>query len=104
MKPPTLTEGKLQDQGQIDQDLEEWFSPRGIQTNQGFFYKEDKKEYTQIEGLDSEGATISNQSPEGVIYTTVVVKWSEKAEELGGRICAPFCRELYKEYYGSIVP
>ena len=36
-------EGELQYQGQIDQDLEEWLYPRGIQPDSGFLSKEDKK-------------------------------------------------------------
>ena len=44
-------EGKFQNQGQIDQDLEEWLYPRGSQPNCGFFYEEEKQESTRIEGL-----------------------------------------------------
>ena len=40
--------GKLQDQGQFDQDLEGWLSPRGIQLNHGLFYEEEKKESTHL--------------------------------------------------------
>ena len=53
-------EGKFQDQGQIDQDLEEWLSPRGSQHDRSFFSEEDKKESIDIEGSDPEGAIISN--------------------------------------------
>ena len=37
-------EGEFQDQGQIDQDLEEYFSPRGSRSVHGFFYEEEKQE------------------------------------------------------------
>ena len=35
-------EGELQDQVQLGQDLEEWFSPRGSQSVHGFFSDVDK--------------------------------------------------------------
>ena len=41
-------EGKFQDQGHIDQDSEEWLSPRGSQPDCGFFSEEDKQESIQI--------------------------------------------------------
>ena len=44
-------EGKFQDQGQLDQELEERLSPRGSQPDRGLFPGEDKQEYIQIEGL-----------------------------------------------------
>ena len=34
-------EGEFQDQGQLDQDLEEWLSPRGSQYVHGFFSEEE---------------------------------------------------------------
>ena len=68
-------EGEFQDQGQLDQYLDEWFSPRGIQSVHGFFSEEEKQEYTRIEDSASEGEIISNQAPEGETYTMVVVKW-----------------------------
>ena len=46
-------EVKFQDQGQLDQYLEEWFSPRGSQPDRGFFYEE-KQDCIKIEGLDPE--------------------------------------------------
>ena len=60
MKPSNLIQGELQDQGQIDQDLEDWLSPRGSQTDHGFFSEEEKQESTQIEGLAPEESTIIN--------------------------------------------
>ena len=36
-KLPNLMEGEFKDQGQLDQDLEEWLSPRGSQPDRGFF-------------------------------------------------------------------
>ena len=35
-------EDEFQDQGQLGQDLEEWLSPRGSQSVNGFFSEEDK--------------------------------------------------------------
>ena len=37
-------EGELQDQGKLYQDLEEWLSPRGIQSVHGFFSEEENIE------------------------------------------------------------
>ena len=68
-------EGEFQDQGQLDQDLEEWFSPRGGQSVHSLFSEDDKQESIQTEDSDPEGARISNQSPEGETSTMVVVKW-----------------------------
>ena len=42
-------EGEFQYQGQLDQELEEWLSPRGSQSVQGFFSEEEKQESTQME-------------------------------------------------------
>ena len=58
-------EGELQDQGQLDQNLEEWLSLRGSQYVHGFFSEEEKQEYIRIEYLAPEGARISNLGPEG---------------------------------------
>ena len=68
-------EGKFQNQGQLDQDLEEWLSPRDSQSVHGFFFEEEKQESIQTEDSAPEGAIISNQSPEGEKSTMVVVKW-----------------------------
>ena len=56
-------EGEFQDQGQLDQDLEEWLSPRGSQSVHGFFSEEEKQKSIQKEDLAPEGAMISNQVP-----------------------------------------
>ena len=37
-------EGEFQDQGQLDQDLEEWLSLRGSRSVHGFFSEEEKQE------------------------------------------------------------
>ena len=66
--------GEFQDKGHLDQYLEEWLYPRGSQSVHGFFSEEDKREYIQIEYLDTEGVIIINQATEGGTYTTVVVK------------------------------
>ena len=54
--------------------------------------------------MSPEGATISNQAPEGVIFTMVVVTWSEKVEGSGGKIDYLLCGLLYKEEDGYIFP
>ena len=41
-------EGRFQDQGQLDQDLEEWLSPRWIQYVHGFFSEEEKQDSIRI--------------------------------------------------------
>ena len=69
-------EGEFQYQGQLDKYLEEWLSPRGIQSVHGFFSDEDKQKSIQMEDSAPEGAIISNKAPEGETYTMVVVKWS----------------------------
>ena len=70
-------EGEFQDQGQLDQESEEWLSPRGSQSVHGFFSEEEKQESIQTENSDPEGARISNQAPEGAIFTMVIIKWSD---------------------------
>ena len=62
LKIPNLMEGKFQDQGQIDQDLEVWLSHRGSQSVRGFFSKEEKQEYIRIEDSAPEGEIITNQA------------------------------------------
>ena len=37
-------EGEFQDQGQLDQDLEEWLSPRGSPYVNSFFSEEEKQD------------------------------------------------------------
>ena len=37
-------EGKFQDHGQLDQDLEDWLSPRGSQSVHSFLSGEDNKD------------------------------------------------------------
>ena len=48
-------EDEFQDQGQLDQDLEEWLSPRGSQSVHGFFSEEEKQESIQTEDLAPTG-------------------------------------------------
>ena len=55
-------EGEFQDQGQLDQELEEWLSPRGSQSVHGFFSEEEKQEPIQTKDSAPEGARISNQN------------------------------------------
>ena len=90
-------EGEFQDQGQIDQELEEWLSPRGSQSVHGFFSEEDNQESTRIEDSAPYRAIIINQDPEGGRYTMLVVKWSDKVEGSGDDIDSPLCGGLYKE-------
>ena len=87
-------EGEFQDQGQLDQELEEWLSPRGSQSVHGFFCEEKKQEYIRIEDLAPEGASIRNQAPEGETSTVVIVKWSDKVEGSGDDIDLPLCDGL----------
>ena len=56
-------EGEFQDQGQLDQDLEEWLSPRGSQYVHGFFSEDENQESIRIEYSAPEGAIITNQYP-----------------------------------------
>ena len=76
-------ESEFQYQGQLDQDLEEWLSPRESQSVHGFFSEEEKQQYIQIEDLYIEGSIISNQAPEVGTSTMIVIKWSEKVEGYG---------------------
>ena len=55
-------EGEFQDQGQVDQDLEEWLSPIGIQLVHGFLSEEEKQESIQMEDSAPEGEIISDQA------------------------------------------
>ena len=54
-------EGGFQYQGQLDQDLEEWLSPRGSQSVHGFFSEEEKQESIRIEDSAPEGARIATK-------------------------------------------
>ena len=84
-------EVEFQDQGQLDQDLEQWFSPRGSQSVHGFLYEEEKQESIRIEDLAPEGARISNQAPDGETFTMVIVKWSDKVEGSGDDMDSRLC-------------
>ena len=67
-------EGEFQDQGLIDQYLEEWLSPIGGQYVHSFFSEEENQESTCIQYSAPEGAIITNQALEGGTYTMVAVK------------------------------
>ena len=69
-------EGEFQDQGQLDQDLEGWLFPIGSQYFHGFFSEEEKHESIWIEDSDLEGAIITNQVPEVVTSSMLIIKWS----------------------------
>ena len=73
-------EGEFQDQGRLDQDLEEWLSPRGSQYVHGFFSEKYKQESILMEDSAPEGAIMSNQAPEEEASKTVVIKRSDKVE------------------------
>ena len=96
-------EVEFQDQGQLDQYLEEWLYPRGSQSNCGIFYEQEKQEYIWIGYLAIKGAIIRHQAPEGGASTLVVVKCLVKVEGYGSTIYAPLCNGLYKEEENSVV-
>ena len=81
----------------LDQYLEEWLSPRGIQYVHGFFSEEENQDSIRIEYLAPEGSIISNIAPEGETSTMVVVKCSKKVEGYGYNIDSPLYGELCKE-------
>ena len=97
-------EGEFQYQGQIDQYLEDWFSPIGSQSVHGFFSEEEKQESIRIEDYDPEGEIISNQAPDVETSTMVFIKCSENVEGSGDIIDSPLCGGLYKEEGYSLVP
>ena len=96
-------EVEFQDQGQLDQYLDEWVYPRGIQSVHSFFSEEEKQESIQMEDLVPEGAIMSNQATEEETSTMVVFKWSYKVERSGDNIDSPLCGGLYKEEEYSLV-
>ena len=65
VKTTKPNESEFQYQGQLDQDLEEWLSPRRSKSVHGFFSEEEKQEYIQIEYSALDGAIIINQAPYG---------------------------------------
>ena len=73
LKIPYIMEDEFQDQGQLDQYLEEWWSSRGSQYVHCLFSEEEKQESIKIEDSDPEGGT----------STMVVIKSSEKLEGSG---------------------
>ena len=70
-------------------------SPRGSQSVHGFFSEEEKQESIQIEDSAPEGARISNQPPEGAIFTVVVIKRSDAIKEPRVKVDGPQCGGLY---------
>ena len=54
--------------------------------------------------MDPEKSIITNQAPEGVIYTILVVKWSLKLKGLVDNIDYSLCGGLCKKLDGSLVP
>ena len=96
-------ESEFQDQGQIDQELEEWLSPRESQSVHGFFSENEKQESIRIEDLAPDGTIITNQYPEGGTSTMLVIKWSEKLEGSGENIYSPLCGVLYNKEDDSLV-
>ena len=90
-------EDEFQDQGQLDQELEEWLSPRGSQSVCGLSSEEDNQYSIRIEYSSPEGERISNQAPEGAIFTMVVIKWSDAIKGRRVKVDGPKCGGLYKE-------
>ena len=97
-------EVEFQDQGQLDQYLDEWLYPRGIQSVHSFFSEEEKQESIQMEYSAPEGAIMSNLATEEETSIMVVFKWSYKVEGSGYNIDSPLCSGLYKEEEDSLVP
>ena len=96
-------EGEFQDQEQLDQELEEWLSPRGSQSVHVFFSEEKKQESIWIEDSAPEGARIINRpfyyhhinsSPQGAIFTMVVIKWSDAIKGPRVKVDGPQCGGL----------
>ena len=87
-------EGEFQDQGQLDQYLEERLSPRGSQSVNDFFSEEEKQESIRMEDSAPEEAIMRNQAPEGETSTMAVVKWSDKVEGYGDNIDLLLCGGL----------
>ena len=81
--------GGFQYQGQLDQYLEVWWSPRGSQSVYGFLYEQEKQESIWIEDLTSERAIIRNQALEIGTSTMVVTKLSEKVDGSGDNKGSP---------------
>ena len=54
-------EGEFQNQGQLDQDLEEWLSQKGSQSVHGLLSEEDKQESIRIEDSAPEVARIATK-------------------------------------------
>ena len=99
-------ESDFQDQGQLDQDLKERLSPRGIQSVHSSFSEENKQESIRIEDSAPEEAIISNQAPEGEISTMMVIKWSDAIKGPRVQVDGPLCGGIYKEdswIYNSLV-
>ena len=82
-------EGEFQDQEQLDQYLEEWLYPIGIQYVHCFLSEEENQDTIRMEDSALEGSIISNQAPEGETSRMVVVKWSDKVEGSGDDIDLP---------------
>ena len=97
-------EGGFQYQGLLDQNLEEWLSPRGSQSVHGFSSEEEKQESIRMEYSAPEGAIMSNQAPEVEISTMVVIKWSDTIKGPRVKVDGPLCGSLYKEDCGYVIP
>ena len=88
--------GEFQDQGQLDQYLEEWLSPRVSKSVHGLLSEEEKQESIHTDDSAPEGEIISNQDPKGETSTMLVGKWSDKVEGSRDDIDSPLCGGLYK--------
>ena len=54
--------------------------------------------------MTPEGTIPSNQDPEGVISTMVVIKWSDTIKGPRVKVDGPLRGRLYNEDHGYIVP
>ena len=86
-----MIENKFQDQEQLDQDLEYWLTPRESQSTHIFFSEEEKRVSTWLESLYPEVSKTRNSYLEGYVsmWTMVIFKWLEVAEEPGDKVDAP---------------
>ena len=96
--------GEFQEQGKIDQDLEEWLSSRGSQYVHSLFSEEEKQKSIWMEDSATEGAMMRNEAPKEEASKMVVIKLSDNVEGYGDNIDSPLCGVLYKEEEDYLVP
>ena len=69
-------EGEFQYQRQLEQDQEEWLSPRASQSVHGLFSEQKKQESIWVEDSAPEREIIGNIAQEGEAHTMSVIKCS----------------------------